>query len=59
MESNYLLLICSLILQEKAPYINKAEKRKTEYNKSMQAYNKRLVCPIILFSFSMSLLHNH
>ena len=27
---------------EKAPYINKAEKRKTEYNKSMQAYNKRI-----------------
>lgn len=27
---------------EKAPYVAKAEKRKTEYNKSMQAYNKKL-----------------
>uniref|UniRef100_A0A0A0L1J4 HMG box domain-containing protein n=1 Tax=Cucumis sativus TaxID=3659 RepID=A0A0A0L1J4_CUCSA len=30
------------VAAEKAPYINKAEKRKTEYNKSMQAYNKRI-----------------
>lgn len=29
--------------QEKAPYAAKAEKRKTEYNKNMQAYNKKLV----------------
>jgi len=27
---------------EKAPYVAKAEKRKTEYNKSMDAYNKKL-----------------
>ena len=32
-----------LILQEKAPYVAKAEKRKVEYNKNIQAYNKRLV----------------
>ncbi|KAF5463555.1 hypothetical protein F2P56_019457 [Juglans regia] len=28
---------------EKAPYVVKAEKRKTEYNKNMEAYNKKLV----------------
>ncbi|KAK7822239.1 high mobility group b protein 3 [Quercus suber] len=28
--------------QDKAPYVAKAEKRKTEYNKTMQAYNKKL-----------------
>ncbi|OVA00626.1 High mobility group box domain [Macleaya cordata] len=27
---------------EKAPFVAKAEKRKTEYNKTMQAYNKKL-----------------
>jgi len=27
---------------DKAPYVAKAEKRKTEYNKTMQAYNKKL-----------------
>ncbi|CAK7355559.1 unnamed protein product [Dovyalis caffra] len=27
---------------EKAPFVAKAEKRKTEYNKDMAAYNKRL-----------------
>jgi high mobility group protein B1 len=32
----------SLSEAEKAPFVAKAEKRKTEYNKSMQAYNKRL-----------------
>ncbi|KAJ9703920.1 hypothetical protein PVL29_005270 [Vitis rotundifolia] len=32
----------SLSEAEKAPYVAKAEKRKTEYNKSMQAYNKRM-----------------
>lgn len=35
--------ICAMKLQEKGPYIAKAEKRKVEYNKTMQAYNKRLV----------------
>lgn len=29
--------------QEKAPFVAKAEKRKTEYNKNMLAYNKKLV----------------
>ena len=29
--------------QEKAPYVEKAEKRKSEYNKKMQAYNLKLV----------------
>lgn len=32
----------SLTEAEKAPYVAKAEKRKTEYNKNMQAYNKKL-----------------
>ena len=32
----------SLSEAEKAPYVAKAEKRKTEYNKNMEAYNKRL-----------------
>ncbi|XAR58057.1 hypothetical protein NMG60_11026413 [Bertholletia excelsa] len=27
---------------EKAPYVEKAEKRKVEYNKNLDAYNKRL-----------------
>ncbi|GAV83037.1 HMG_box domain-containing protein [Cephalotus follicularis] len=27
---------------DKAPYVAKAEKRKTDYNKNMQAYNKKL-----------------
>ncbi|KAL5706114.1 HMG1/2-like protein [Ranunculus cassubicifolius] len=27
---------------EKAPFVAKAEKRKTEYNKTLQAYNKKL-----------------
>ncbi|KAF8405549.1 hypothetical protein HHK36_010456 [Tetracentron sinense] len=31
----------SLSEAEKAPYVAKAEKRKTEYNKVMQAYNKK------------------
>ncbi|XP_047317642.1 HMG1/2-like protein isoform X3 [Impatiens glandulifera] len=32
----------SLSDAEKAPYISKAEKRKVDYNKSMDAYNKKL-----------------
>ncbi len=32
----------SLSDAEKAPYVAKAEKRKSEYNKNMQAYNKRM-----------------
>ncbi|XP_022971560.1 HMG1/2-like protein [Cucurbita maxima] len=32
----------SLSDAEKAPYVSKAEKKKTEYNKTMQAYNKKL-----------------
>uniref|UniRef100_A0A5B6ZVD4 Putative HMG1/2-like protein isoform X2 n=2 Tax=Davidia involucrata TaxID=16924 RepID=A0A5B6ZVD4_DAVIN len=32
----------SLSEAEKAPYVAKAEKRKTEYNKTLQAYNKKL-----------------
>ncbi|KAF3440875.1 hypothetical protein FNV43_RR19161 [Rhamnella rubrinervis] len=32
----------SLSDAEKAPFVAKAEKRKTEYNKNMQAYNKRM-----------------
>ncbi|KAK8674138.1 hypothetical protein V6N13_112434 [Hibiscus sabdariffa] len=35
--SNY-----DLEFQEKAPYVQKAEKRKTEYNKNIQAYNLKL-----------------
>ncbi|XP_042516150.1 HMG1/2-like protein [Macadamia integrifolia] len=31
----------SLSEAEKAPYVAKAEKRKNEYNKNMQAYNKK------------------
>ncbi|KAF8406714.1 hypothetical protein HHK36_008806 [Tetracentron sinense] len=31
----------SLSEAEKAPFVAKAEKRKTEYNKNLQAYNKR------------------
>lgn len=34
---------CHLEFQEKSPYVQKAEKRKTEYNKKMQAYNLKLV----------------
>ncbi|KAG7015852.1 hypothetical protein SDJN02_23490 [Cucurbita argyrosperma subsp. argyrosperma] len=33
----------SLSEAEKAPYVSKAEKRKAEYTKTMQAYNKRIV----------------
>ncbi|KAG5521481.1 hypothetical protein RHGRI_033894 [Rhododendron griersonianum] len=29
--------------KEKAPFVAKAEKRKTEYNKNIEAYNKKLV----------------
>lgn len=29
--------------QEKAPFVEKAEKRKSDYNKNMQDYNKQLV----------------
>ncbi|KAF5453810.1 hypothetical protein F2P56_023529 [Juglans regia] len=32
----------SLSESEKAPFVAKAEKRKAEYNKNMQAYNKKL-----------------
>ena len=32
----------SLSEAEKAPYVAKAEKRKTEYTKTMNAYNKRI-----------------
>ncbi|XP_041018560.1 HMG1/2-like protein isoform X2 [Juglans microcarpa x Juglans regia] len=32
----------SMSESEKAPFVAKAEKRKTEYNKNMQAYNKKL-----------------
>ncbi|XP_028106550.1 HMG1/2-like protein isoform X1 [Camellia sinensis] len=31
----------SLSEVEKAPYVAKAEKRKTEYNKTLEAYNKK------------------
>jgi hypothetical protein len=30
-------------MQEKAPYVAKADKRKVEYEKNMKAYNKKLV----------------
>ncbi|XVE82395.1 hypothetical protein DITRI_Ditri16bG0001100 [Diplodiscus trichospermus] len=32
----------TMIVAEKAPYVQKAEKRKSEYNKKMQAYNLKL-----------------
>ncbi|KAL7190400.1 hypothetical protein ACSBR2_022636 [Camellia fascicularis] len=32
----------SLSEAEKAPYVAKAEKRKTEYNKTLEAYNKKM-----------------
>ncbi|GFZ09457.1 HMG1/2-like protein [Actinidia chinensis var. chinensis] len=32
----------SLSEAEKAPYVAKADKRKTEYNKNLEAYNKRM-----------------
>ncbi|KAG5530012.1 hypothetical protein RHGRI_030395 [Rhododendron griersonianum] len=32
----------SLSTAEKAPFVAKAEKRKTEYNKNIEAYNKKL-----------------
>ncbi|KAK9990002.1 hypothetical protein SO802_024987 [Lithocarpus litseifolius] len=32
----------SMSESDKAPYVAKAEKRKAEYNKTMQAYNKKL-----------------
>jgi len=32
----------SLSTAEKAPYVAKAEKRKVEYNKNIEAYNKKL-----------------
>lgn len=31
------------MIQEKAPYVAKAEKRKVDYEKNMKAYNKKLV----------------
>lgn len=37
------LLVSLPNFQDKAPFVAKAEKRKTEYNKTMQAYNKKLV----------------
>ncbi|KAL7166690.1 hypothetical protein ACSBR2_037370 [Camellia fascicularis] len=33
----------SLSEAEKAPYVAKAEKRKTEYNKTLEAYNKKMI----------------
>ncbi|KAI3462311.1 hypothetical protein Pfo_018974 [Paulownia fortunei] len=47
----FLLCICFFkgvllyFFQEKAPYVAKAEKRKADYEKSLQAYNKRIVIP--------------
>lgn len=38
-------------MQEKAPYQAKAEKRKVEYNKNMDVYNKKQV------SVSVSILN--
>ncbi|KAF5956642.1 hypothetical protein HYC85_003867 [Camellia sinensis] len=29
-------------VSEKAPFVSRAEKRKTEYNKNIEAYNKRI-----------------
>ena len=31
-------------MQEKAPFVTKAEKLKAEYNKKMEAYNNKEVC---------------
>lgn len=39
-------------MQEKAPYQAKAEKRKVEYNKNMDVYNKKQV------SVSVSILNS-
>ncbi|XP_028116006.1 HMG1/2-like protein [Camellia sinensis] len=41
---------------EKAPFVSRAEKRKTEYNKNIEAYNKRIVLffPLI----AICLLHD-
>lgn len=36
-------LFLFVALQEKAPYMAKAETRKEEYNKAMTLYNKKLV----------------
>lgn len=36
-------LILPVEFQDKAPYVEKAEKRKSEYDKNMQAYNKKMV----------------
>lgn len=40
-------------IQEKAPYVAKAEKRKVEYEKNMKAYNKKQVfyfkCMLLVF----------
>ena len=37
-----------LKFQDKAPYKVKAEKRKTDYNKNMQAYNKSVVIVLLI-----------
>ena len=38
--------------QDKAPYVAKAETKKTEYAKTMQKYNKKLVYFTLFFLFS-------
>lgn len=42
-----------LQFQDKAPYVAKAEKRKSDYTRNMQAYNNKLV--IICFIFEVIL----
>ncbi|CAL5384504.1 unnamed protein product [Camellia sinensis] len=41
---------------EKAPFVSRAEKRKAEYNKNIEAYNKRIVLFFLLTA--ICLLHD-
>ena len=43
-----IILLNNFHVQEKAPFVAKAEKRKTEYNKDMAAYNNKQVLLLLL-----------
>jgi len=44
------------MFQEKAPFIARAEKKKEEYEKSISAYNRKLVNTLLSFFLVDSLL---
>ena len=51
-----------IVFQEKAPYVEKAEKKKKEYEKSIRAYNNGLVIAfthsvVLLLRFSFTIIY--